>query len=231
MKKRRPAPPGGGSLATKDIITVSISVLALLISILTLYRTQFYVKDDVRLAMTRSEIWFSDELTYLKLEWIVRFTLDNKGNRNAVLISAVPVMWRETGSSKGKWMGLPLYHGDNKPADIQDLALGPATIRNAGVVASARIHPNSYVDWGFTEDATTWKAALGLKTVSLDSAGTSYETIIPLAVLRAIRATSEDGRKYWRSATGVMETTSPKGGIPIFSNAKPSPNTLFERAK
>jgi hypothetical protein len=186
-------------------MTILISLAALLISALTLYRTQFYVRESLRLTITGSEFWFSDEGEYLVFESRLKFSVENKGNRNAILVSAAPVQWLKRthgGSQQWAWEGMPLHNPPNQPSIpesflLEDVALGPSTVRMAMTVTSERVYPSRHEQLGVDATAGIWRTVVGIKTVAIDGNGERHEMVAPVRLLdvRRNNVTGRWGRK------------------------------------
>jgi len=158
-----------------------MGVLALVISVLSFYRSYIYTKQDLQVTVT--------EVSYMTNQGGVYMTIAfaNGGNRDAAVLRAEPAVWSKDATDQTSW--LPL--GERVHPDIPIASPKTPLIVKAGGVEvltlSARLSP---ADAEKSAIASEGAAFLGIRVATMNSDGNLY--LLEHAVARL--ALDRDGR-------------------------------------
>jgi hypothetical protein len=156
-------------------LTPSATVVALILSFLSFYRSYFYINQ--RLEVTVTEVSYGTN----RGELYMTVAFSNSGNRDAAILRVEPALWARRSKSEPEWV--PVV----KPVAPDIPIVSPKTplvVKSGGVevlTLSTLLNP---ADAEKTLDASQGGAFLGLRVATMNSDGNLYLLEHPVARLR-----------------------------------------------
>jgi hypothetical protein len=154
--------------------TPSATVVALVLSMLSFYRSYFYINQ--RLDVTVREVSYGTN----RGELYMTVAFSNGGNRDAAVLRVEPAIWTQRGKTDPEWVPL----GDRVGPDIPIVAPRvPLVVKSGGVevlTLSTRLNPH---DAEKTLMSSQGGAFLGIRVATMNSDGNLYLLEHPVARL------------------------------------------------
>jgi len=155
-------------------ITQSASIIALAVSLLSFYRSYFYVNQE--LAVTVTEVSYGTN----RGELYMTVAFSNGGNRDAAVLRIEPALWANASNGKAQWR--PLV----EPVDPQIPLVAPRTpmvVKSGGVEVLRLSTLLNAADVEKTGASTQGGAFLGVRVATMNSDGNLYLLHHPVARL------------------------------------------------
>ena len=155
-------------------ITQSASIIALAVSLLSFYRSYFYVNQE--LAVTVTEVSYGTN----RGELYMTVAFSNGGNRDAAVLRIEPALWANASNGKAEWK--PLV----EPVDPQIPLVAPRTplvVKSGGVEVLRLSTLLDAADVEKTGPSTQGGAFLGVRVATMNSDGNLYLLEHPVARL------------------------------------------------
>ncbi len=200
---------------TRLELTTVIAICALAVSALSLYRTYFYVNQQLDLTVT--------EVSYVTNQGELYMTVafSNGGNRDGALLRVEPALWarRQPNSGTPEWIPLDAKVHPDIPVTVPKM---PTVVKAGGVemvTLSARLERDD-VDRSATESRGT--AFVGIRVATMNSEGNLF--LLQHAVARLL--VDRQGRIHGaepaihRSLSGFADIAGGPPGDMLQSNKK-----------
>jgi hypothetical protein len=155
-------------------ITQSASIIALAVSLLSFYRSYFYVSQE--LAVTVTEVSYGTN----RGELYMTVAFSNGGNRDAAVLRIEPALWANAGNSKAIWK--PLV----EPVDPEIPLVAPSTplvVKSGGVEVLRLATLLNAADVEKTGTSAQGGGFLGVRVATMNSDGNLYLLEHPVARL------------------------------------------------
>jgi hypothetical protein len=163
-------------------ITQSASIIALAVSLLSFYRSYFYVSQE--LAVTVTEVSYGTN----RGELYMTVAFSNGGNRDAAVLRIEPALWSNASDSQG-----PLWKPLVEPVDAKIPLVAPSTplvVKSGGVEVLRLATLLDAADVEKTGTSTQGSFFLGVRVATMNSDGNLYLLEHPVARLEL----AKDGR-------------------------------------
>jgi hypothetical protein len=162
-------------------LTQSASIIALTISLVSFYRSYFYVNQE--LAMTVTEVSYGTN----RGELYMTVAFSNGGNRDAAVLRAEPALWAKGANAKMQWVPVAAQVAPEIPLVSPRT---PLVVKSGGVEVLRLATMLNPADAERATQSSQGGAFLGLRVATMNSDGNLYLLEHPVARLRMDR----DGR-------------------------------------
>ena len=155
-------------------ITQSASIIALAVSLVSFYRSYFYVNQE--LAVTVTEVSYGTN----RGELYMTVAFSNGGNRDAAVLRIEPALWSKASSDKAEWKPLVVPVAPQIPL-VEPRT--PLVVKSGGVEVLRLAALLNATDVEKTGVATQGGAYLGVRVATMASDGNLYLLERPVARL------------------------------------------------
>ena len=155
-------------------ITQSASIIALAVSLVSFYRSYFYVSQE--LAVTVTEVSYGTN----RGELYMTVAFSNGGNRDAAVLRIEPALWANASNGKAEWR--PIVEQVDRQIPLVEPRT-PLVVKSGGVEVLRLSTLLNAADVEKTGPLTQGSAFLGVRVATMNSDGNLYLLEHPVARL------------------------------------------------